>query len=104
MATSKQSYKYLLLNLLVLRVFFRCGTKQWNQLCTKEAVTGPQTTLQGKAGSLITVMDDWVQLYTIATLLKLAKHCHRLFRAIQGDEKAIWKSIPGYLFCSVVSR
>jgi len=56
--------------------------KQWNQLCIKEAVNGPQTTLQGKAGRLITIMDDWVQLHIIATLLKPAKHCHRLFRAI----------------------
>jgi len=52
-------------------------------LCVKEAVNGPQTPLQGKAGCLITVMGDWVQLHTIATLLKLAKHCHRLFRAMK---------------------
>jgi len=51
-------------------------------LCIKEAVNGRQTTLQGKAGRLITVMDNWVQLHTIATLLKPAKHCHGLFRAI----------------------
>jgi len=51
-------------------------------LCIKEAVNVPQTTLQGKAGCLIKVMDDWVQLHAIATLLKPAKHYHRLFSTI----------------------
>jgi len=32
---------------------------QWDQLMCKEAVNGLQTTLHGKAGRLITVMDDW---------------------------------------------
>jgi len=54
---------------------------QWDQLCAKEA-GDPQTILQGKAGHLITVMDDWEQLNTNATLLKLAKHCHSLFRVL----------------------
>jgi len=73
-------------------------------LCAKEAVRLCQcfqTTLQGKEGRLILVMDNWEQLHTNATLLKPAKHYHGLFRAIQGHEKAIWKSRPGspWLFC-----
>jgi len=32
---------------------------------------GIQNTLQGKADSLVAVMDDWEQLYTHATLLTL---------------------------------
>jgi len=62
---------------------------QWDQLCAKRAVNGSQTTLQGKAGYLKTVMGDWKQLHTDATLLKPAKHCCILFRALQGLEKAI---------------
>jgi len=46
----------------------------------------PQTTLQGKAGCLVTVMDNLEQLYTNATTC-LA--CHNLFRALHGHEKAI---------------
>jgi len=42
-------------------------------------------------------MDDWEQFHTNATLLKPAKHCHSLIRALQGHEKGIWKSRPGYL-------
>jgi len=74
---------------LDLLVFFRCSTTQWDQLYAKEAFSGPQTTLQGKEGCLITVMDNCGQLHTNATLLKPAKHYHSLFRAIQGHEKAI---------------
>jgi len=48
---------------------------QWDQLCAKEAIRGSQTTLQGKAGCLITVIDDWEQLHTNATLLKPDKLC-----------------------------
>jgi len=33
----------------------------------KEAVNGLQTTLQGKAGHSITVMDDWKQFHTNST-------------------------------------
>jgi len=65
--------------------------------CAKGAASGLQTTLQGKAGRLITVIYDWEQFHTNATLLKPAKHCHSLIRALQGHEKAIWKSRPGYL-------
>jgi len=61
-------------------------------MCLKEVVNGPQTTLQRKEGHLITVMGDWEQLHTNTTLLKSTKHYHSLFRAIQGHEKAIWKS------------
>jgi len=32
---------------------------QWDQLCAEGAINGPQTILQGKAGHLITVMDEW---------------------------------------------
>jgi len=53
----------------------------------KEPSHGPQTTLQGKAGCLVTVMDDWEQLHTNATLLKPTKHFHNFFRALQGYEK-----------------
>jgi len=65
--------------------------------CTKEAANSLQTILQDKAGSPITVMDGWEQFHTNATLLKPAKHCPSLIRALQGHEKAIWKKIPGYL-------
>jgi len=65
--------------------------------CAKGAVNGLQTTLQGKAGYLITVMDEWNQFHTNATLLKLAKHFHSLIRALQEQKKAFWKSRPGYL-------
>jgi len=77
-----------------LRLFFRCnGTS----CCAKRAVNGLQTTLQGKAGHPIMIMDDWEQFHTNATLLKPAKHCHSLIRTLQGHEKADWKSRLGYL-------
>jgi len=41
---------------------------------SKEPSLVPKTTLQGKAGHLITAMDDWEQLHTNATLLKPPKH------------------------------
>jgi len=65
--------------------------------CAKGAINGLQTTLQGKAGHLITVMDDWEQFHTNATLLKPAKYCHSLIRALQSHEKDIWKRRLGYL-------
>jgi len=65
-----------------------------------KAINGHQTTLQGKAGLSITVMDDWEQPHTNATLLKPSKHCYSVFRALQGHEKAIRKSRPGYLLLS----
>jgi len=65
--------------------------------CAKRAVNGLKTTLQAKAGRSITVMDVWEQFQTNATLLKPAKHCHSLIRALQGHEKVVWKSRPGYL-------
>jgi len=37
------------------------------------------------------------ETHTNATLLKPAKHCYSVFRALQGHEKAVWKSRPGYL-------
>jgi len=55
---------------------------QWDQLYAKGAVNGPQTTLQGKAGHLIAVMDNWEQFHTNATLLKPTKYCHSLFRTL----------------------
>jgi len=67
---------------------------QWDQLLCQSSL---QTTLNGKAGCSITVMEDWQQFHPDATLLKPTKHCHSLIRALQGHEKAIWKSIPGYL-------
>jgi len=65
--------------------------------CAKGAVNGLQTALQGKAGRLIIVMDDWEQFHTNATFLKPTKQCHSFIRDLQGHEKAIWKSRPGYL-------
>jgi len=70
---------------------------QWTSCCAKGAVNGYQTTLQSKADHTITVMDDWEQFHTNSTLLKPAKHCNSFIRALQGHEKAIWKSRPGYL-------
>jgi len=72
--------------------------------CAKWAINGTQTTLKGKADLPITAMDDWEQTHTNATLLKPAKHCYSVFRALQGHAKAVWKSIPGYLllfYCGV---
>jgi len=63
----------------------------------KEPSHGSQTTLQDKAGHLVTVMDDWKQLDTNATLLYTTKHCHSLFKTMQGHEKQSGKSRPGYL-------
>jgi len=37
------------------------------------------------------------QFHTNTTLLKPAKHCHSLIGALQGHEKVVWKSRPGYL-------
>jgi len=70
-------------------------------LCAKEAINDPKTTLQGKEGCLVTVMDDWGQLHTNATSLKPSKHYHSLFRDIQGHEKAIWEKQTwlSILFC-----
>jgi len=65
--------------------------------CAKGAINGHQITLQGKVGCLITVMDNWEQFHTNATLLKPAKHFHSLIRALQCHKKAVWKSRPGYL-------
>jgi len=59
---------------------------------------------QGKAGFPITIMDDWEQPHTNAILLKPAKHCYSVFRSLQGHEKAVRKSRPGYLllfYCDV---
>ena len=70
---------------------------QWTGCCAKGAINGLKTTLQGKAGHPIMVMDDWEQFHTNPTLLKSAKHCHSLIRALQCHEKAIRKSRPGYL-------
>jgi len=73
-------------------------------LCDKGAINGLQTTPQGMEGLSITVMDNWEQFHTNATLLKLAKHYHSLMRALQGREKAVWKSRPGcllLLYCGV---
>jgi len=77
-----------------LRLLFRHNGTSW---CAKRAINGLQTTLQGKAGHLIIVMDNWEQFHTNATLSKPAKHCYSLIRALQGHEKAVWKSRPGYL-------
>jgi len=77
-----------------LRLPFR---QNGTSCCAKGAINGLQTTLQGKAGHPITVMDNWEQPHTNASLLKFANHCYSVFRALQGHEKAFWKSRPGYL-------
>jgi len=81
-----------------LRLPFR---QNGTSYCAKGAPNGLQTTIQTKVGQLITVMDNWEQFNTNATLLKPAKHCHNLIRALQGHEKVAWKSRLGYLqlFC-----
>jgi len=69
-------------------------------MCAKEAVIHmpPKLcSLQSKVGHLIIVMGDWEQLHTNVTLLKPAKDCYSLLKAVQGHEKAILKSRPGYL-------
>jgi len=66
-----------------LRLLFR---HNGTCFCAKGATNGLQTTLQGKAGLLITVMDDWEQPHTNATLIKPAKHCYsvlELYRAMK---------------------
>jgi len=52
-----------------LRLTFRHNE---TSCCAKGAVNGLQTTLKDKAGRLMTVMDDWEQFHTNATLLKPA--------------------------------
>jgi len=37
-------------------------------------------------------MDDWEQPHNNATLLKPAKHCHSVLRALQGHEKPSGKA------------
>jgi len=65
-----------------------------------ELLHGPQTTLQGKAGCLIAVMNDWEQLHSNTTLLKPIKHCHSLFIALQGQSgKTDLVSIAIPLWC-----
>jgi len=74
------------------------------QLCAKGAINYPQITLQGKADHLITIVGDWEQLHTNATLLKPAKHCHSLFRALQGHKKPSGKEdLAIYSYSAVVS-
>jgi len=68
----------------------------------EELLQGLQTTLQSKAGHLVTVMDDWEQLNTNANLLKPTKHCHSLFRALQGHKRPSGKTdlaFYSYVFC-----
>jgi len=84
-----------------LRLSFR---HNGTSCCAKGAVNGLQTILQGKTGLPITVMYYWEQPHTNATLLKPTKHCYSVFKDLQGHEKAIWKSRPGYLllfYCGV---
>jgi len=49
----------------------------------KGAVTQTQTTLQGKVGYLVAVIDDCKQLHTNATLLKPAEH-YKSFQSSKG--------------------
>jgi len=77
-----------------LRLLFR---HNGTSCCAKAAVNGLQTTLQGKTGRPIMIMDNWELFHTNATLLKPAKHCHSIIRALQGHVKVVWKSRHGYL-------
>jgi len=67
-----------------LRLLFR---HNGTSCCAKGAISSLQTTLKQIADHLITMMDDWEQFHINATLLKPAKHCHSLMRAIQSHEK-----------------
>jgi len=72
--------------------------------CAKGTVNGLQTTLQGKAGLLITVMDNWEQPYTIATLLKPAKHCYSVLELYRAMKKPSEKAdLAIYCYSIVVS-
>jgi len=72
-------------------------------LCAKGAVSDSQTTLQGKEGRLITVMEDWEQLLTNATLfIKPAKHCHNLLELYRAMKKPSGKADLGIYGYSVV--
>jgi len=82
-----------------LRLPFRHNRKSF---CAKGAVHGLQTTLQGKEGRLITVMDNWEQFHTNATLLKPAKHFHSLIRALQDHKKPSGKADLAICSYSVV--
>jgi len=66
--------------------------------CAKGAINGLQTTLQAKAGRPITVVDNWEQFHTNATLLKPAKHCHNVMKKL--PEKA---DLAIYSYSVVVS-
>jgi len=46
----------------------------------KTTLQGFKTILQGKADSMVAVIDEWKQLHTNATLLKPPMHSHSLFR------------------------
>jgi len=84
-----------------LRLLFRHNR---TNCVPKELSHGPQTTLQGKENRPVTVMDNWEQLHTNATLLKPAKHCYRLFRALQGHKKLSGKAyLAAYSYFVVVS-
>ena len=84
---------------------------QWDQLCAKGAVNGFQTTLQSKAGRLITIMDNWEQLnHTNATLLKPTKYFQTLImQSSTGPwksrlEKQTWLSMVILLWCPDSAR
>jgi len=55
-ATSKQSYKYLLYTSFS-ESFSDVAQHNGTSCVPKGAINGPQTTVQGKEGCLITVMD-----------------------------------------------
>jgi len=50
----------------------------------KELSMAPKLHYKGIVGRLITVMDDWEQPHTNATLLKLTMHCHSFFQSYTG--------------------
>jgi len=85
-----------------LRLLFRHNE---TSCCAKGAINGLQTTIQGKAGLLIKVMDDRVGAASHqCNLIKAHQALLQCFRVLQCHEKAVWKSRPGYLllfYCGV---
>jgi len=65
-----------------LRLSFR---HNGTSCCAKGAVNGLQTTLQAKAGQLITVMDNCEQFYTNATLLKPFQALSQSYQSSTGS-------------------
>jgi len=87
-----------------LRLSFR---HNGTSCCAKGAVNGlskPHYKPKQAVRSPITVMDNWEQFHTNATLLKPTKHCLSLIRTLQGHEKLSGKAdLAIYSYSVVVS-